>query len=81
MSIHEIILPHKKADYELHVHRKDGGWQRHLMRGELPKPGDTVPAILSREEAVMAKVAGLSELTLVDEEHSIVAAKVDADEV
>ena len=46
------------------------------------RPGDTVPAILSREEAVMAKVAGLSELTLVDEEHSsIVAAKVDADEV
>jgi hypothetical protein len=67
--------------YALNVHRKDGSWHRHLMRGELPKPGDTVPAILSREEAVMAKVAGLSELTLVDEEHSIVAAKVDADEV
>jgi hypothetical protein len=29
----------------------------------------------------MAKVAGLSELTLLDEEHSIVAAKVEAEEV
>jgi hypothetical protein len=67
--------------YELHVHRKDGTWFRHLKRGELPKPGDKVPVILSREEALMAKVEGLSELTLLDEEHSIVAAKVEAEEV
>jgi hypothetical protein len=67
--------------YELHVHRKDGTWFRHLKRGELPKPGDKVPVIVSREEALMAKVAGLSELTVLDEEHSIVAAKVEAEEV
>ena len=67
--------------YALHLHRKDGSWHRHLMRGELPKPGDTVPAIFSREEAVMAKVARLSEPTLLDVECSVVAFKVDADEV
>ena len=67
--------------YSLHVHRKDGSWHRHLMRGELPKPGDTVAAMLSRQEAVMAKVARLNEATLLDEERSIVAVKVDADEV
>jgi hypothetical protein len=44
-------------------------------------PGIPFPAIFSREEAVMAKVARLSEPTLLDEGRSVVAIKVDADEV
>jgi hypothetical protein len=47
----------------------------------LPKPGDTVPVTLSGEKAVTAKVARLSEPTLPDEELSVVAVKVDAEEV
>jgi hypothetical protein len=41
--------------YALHVHRKDGSLQRHVMRGELPKVGDTFPATLAGEK-VSAKV-------------------------
>jgi hypothetical protein len=32
--------------YELHIHRK----QRHVMRGEVPKIGDTVSATLTGEK-------------------------------
>ena len=65
--------------YALNVHRKDGSWHRHLMAGELPKVGDTVPATLPGEE-VKAKVDRVTEPRLLDES-SEVAVKVQADEV
>ena len=65
--------------YALNVHRKDGSWHRHLMAGELPEVGDTVPATLSGEE-VKAKVDRVTEPRLLDES-SEVAVKVQADEV
>ena len=41
--------------YALHVNRKDGSWRRHIMRGEVPKVGDTVDAPLGGKK-VSAKV-------------------------
>jgi hypothetical protein len=66
--------------YTLDVHRRDGSWHRHVMRGELPKAGDTVPAILSGQE-VKAKVEGVGDPTLLGEERGEVVVKVAADEV
>jgi hypothetical protein len=71
------VVTKQRTFYALHVHRKDGSWHR-LCGVSCRSPGI---AIFSREEAVMAEVARLSELTLLDEERSVVAIKVDADEV
>ena len=65
--------------YALNVHRRDGSWHRHLMEGDLPKVGHTVPATLPGEE-VKVKVDRVTEPTLLDET-SEVAVKVHADEV
>jgi hypothetical protein len=46
--------------YALHVHRKDGSSCRHIMQGELPKIGDTVPATLAGEK-VSAKVGTVTD--------------------
>ena len=59
---------------QLHVHRKDGSWHRHLMRGELPKVGDTIPVLLPGEN-IMAKVDAVAE------ERGEAAIKVMADQV
>jgi hypothetical protein len=66
--------------YALHVHRKDRSLQRHVMRGELPKVGDTVPATLAGEK-VSAKVGTVIDPTrsLRDGRRAVV--EVDADEV
>jgi hypothetical protein len=66
--------------YALHVHRKDGSWRCHMMQGELPKVGDTVPATLSGE-VVKAKVDRVSDPTLFGEERGEVTVKVHANEV
>jgi len=48
--------------YELHLHRKDGSSRRHIMQGELPKVGDTVPATLAGTK-VSAKVGAVTDPT------------------
>jgi len=69
-----------RSFYELHVHRKDGSSRRHVMRGELPKVGDTVPATLAGEK-ISAKVETVTDPThtLTDRGQALV--EVDADEV
>jgi len=47
--------------YTLHVHRKDGSWQNHVMQGEVPKVGDTVSAMLAGNK-VSAKVGAVTDL-------------------
>jgi hypothetical protein len=66
--------------YEMHLHRKDGSSRRHVMRGELPKVGDTVPATLGGKK-VSAKVGLVTDpaRTLRDRGQALV--EVDADEV
>ena len=68
-----VVSP-MKTFYTLHVHRKDGSWHRHLMRGELPKVGDTIPVLLPGEN-IMAKVDAVAE------ERGEAAIKVMADQV
>jgi hypothetical protein len=63
-----------KTFYTLHVHRKDGSWHRHVMQGELPKVGDTIPVLLPGEN-IMAKVDAVAE------ERGEAAIKVMADQV
>jgi hypothetical protein len=66
--------------YALQVHRKDGSWHRHIMRGELPKVGDTVPATLTGKE-VKTKVEGVSDSTLLRKERGDFVIEVHAEEV
>jgi hypothetical protein len=47
--------------YTLHVHRKDGSWQNHVMQGEVPKVGDTVSTMLASNK-VSAKVGAVTDL-------------------
>jgi hypothetical protein len=54
-----VVSP-MRTFYTLHVHRKDGSWHCHLMRGELPKVGDTIPVLLPGEN-IMAKVGAVAE--------------------
>jgi len=66
--------------YALHVHRKDGSWRHHIMRGEVPKVGDTVPATLAGEK-VSPKVGVVNDLERDVRDRSRVIIEVDADEV
>jgi hypothetical protein len=66
--------------HRLHLHRKDGSWHRHLMRGELPKVGDTIPVLLPGAN-VMAKVDLVTRSSRTDDELGEFAVKVQADEV
>jgi hypothetical protein len=50
-----VYRPVMQTFFALHIHRKDGSSRRHIMRGEVPKAGDTVPATLEGER-VSAKV-------------------------
>jgi hypothetical protein len=47
--------------YTLHVRRKDGSLRHHVMRGEVPKVGDTVFATLT-DDKVSAKVGAVADL-------------------
>jgi len=70
-----------KTFYALHVHRKDGGSRRHIMQGELPKVGDTVPATLTGKK-VSAKVGAVREPTRnLIRDHGATVIEVHADEV
>ena len=66
--------------YELHVHRKDGSLRRHIMRGELPKVGDTVPATLANK-MVSTKVGAVNDLVHNPKVRGLVVIEVHADEV
>ena len=66
--------------YALHVHRKDGSLRRHVMRGELPKVGDTIPATLAREN-ISAKVGTVTDPSRNLRDRGQVVVEVDADEV
>jgi hypothetical protein len=46
--------------YTLHVRRKDGSWRHHVMRGEVPKIGDTVFATLAGDK-VSTKVGAVTD--------------------
>jgi hypothetical protein len=71
---------HRKAFYTLHVHRKDGSSQRHVMKGELPTVGDTVPATLAGKK-VSAKVGVVTDPTPDLRHHGGVGIEVHADEI
>jgi hypothetical protein len=66
--------------YALHVLRKDGSSRCHIMQGELPKVGDTIPATLAGQK-VSAKVGTVKDPAhnLRDRGQSVF--EVDADEV
>jgi hypothetical protein len=66
--------------YELHVHRKDGSSHWHIMKGELPKVGDTVPATLGGEK-VSAKVGMVRDPARNLRDRGQAGVEVDADEV
>ena len=66
--------------YALHVRRKDGSSRRHVMRGELPKVGDTVPATLAGKK-ISAKVGVVSDPERDLKVRGRVVIEVDADEV
>ena len=51
----------QRTFYTLHVHRKDGSWQNHVMQGEVPEVGDTVFATLAGNK-VGAKVGAVTDL-------------------
>jgi hypothetical protein len=46
--------------YTLHVRRNDGSWRHHVMRGEVPKVGDTVFATLAGDK-VSTKVGAVTD--------------------
>jgi hypothetical protein len=66
--------------YALHVHRKDGGRRYHVMRGEVPKVGDTVPATLGGEK-VGAKVSAVKDPARNLRDRGEIIIKVHADEI
>jgi hypothetical protein len=66
------------AFYTLHVHRKDDSRQRHIMQGELPKVGDTVPATLAGER-VSAKVGAVTDPTRYLRRHGGLGIEVHAE--
>ena len=68
--------------YELHLHRKDGSSRRHIMQGEVPKVGDTVPATLAGKK-VSAKVGVVTDpmLNWRREDRGQGVVEVHADEV
>jgi len=66
--------------YELHLHRKDGSSRRHIMQGELPKVGDTVPATLA-DKTVSTKVGAVNDLAHNPRVRGHVMIEVHADEV
>jgi hypothetical protein len=66
--------------YALHVHRKDGRLCRHIMRGELPKVGDTVPATLA-DKTVSTKVGAVNDLVNNPRVRGHLIIEVHADEV
>jgi hypothetical protein len=66
--------------YALHVHRKDGSSRRHIMQGELPKVGDTVPATLAGER-VSAKVGTVADPARDLKDRGRVIIEIDAEEV
>jgi hypothetical protein len=69
-----------KTFYALHVRRKDGSWRHHIMRGEVPRVGDTVPATLAGEK-VSTKVGVVTDPTLRLRKRGEVITDVHADEV
>jgi hypothetical protein len=66
--------------YALHVHRKDGTWRRHIMRGEVPNVGDTVRANLAGER-VSTKVGVVNDPARNLRDHGRVVIEVHANEV
>jgi hypothetical protein len=50
-----------KTFYTLHVHRRDGSQQNHVMQGQVPKVGDTVFATLAGNK-VSAKVGAVTDM-------------------
>ena len=66
--------------YALHVHRKDGSWQRHVMRGEVPNIGDTVPATLAGKK-VSAEVGVVNDPDRDLKDRGRVIIEIDAEEV
>jgi hypothetical protein len=69
-----------KTFYALHVRRKDGSWRHNIMRGAVPKVGDTLPATLAGEK-VSAKVGAVTDPTLRLRKRGEVIIEVHADEV